>query len=131
MQLGPNMKRLREMDVANGLIARVVAGPGDLLTWEVDASLHSDGMPLEVTGRGTDLEAAAAAAMLVLSENGSMLLAPADGTSSIPATGSIRATPGLGNRAPAPGVNPPPLDNQAPAAAATRSGGEPRELARA
>ncbi len=70
MQLGPNMKRLREMDVAESVRACVTAGPGDLLTYEVSACLEVDGMQLEVRGHGPDLEMAAASAMTVLGDNG-------------------------------------------------------------
>ncbi len=71
MQLGPNMRRLREMDVADTLTVRVLSGPGDLMTWEVSACQTSDGIPFEVIGRGTDLEMAAGSAMAILTENGS------------------------------------------------------------
>lgn len=67
------MKRLREMDVADSVKACVITGPGDLMTWEVSACVDSDGINLEVIGRGSDLEAAAASAMAVLSQNGSTL----------------------------------------------------------
>jgi hypothetical protein len=77
MQLGPNMKRLKEMDVAEPITARVIAGPADLMMWEVSACVDSDGMTLDVIGRGSDLEAAAASAMAVLTENGSTLGAAA------------------------------------------------------
>jgi hypothetical protein len=77
MQLGPNMKRLKEMDVADSVTARVIAGPADLMAWEVSACVDSDGMTLDVIGRGSDLEAAAASAMAVLTENGSTLTAAA------------------------------------------------------
>lgn len=83
MQLGPNMKRLREMDVADSVKACVITGPGDLMTWEVSACVDSDGISLEVIGRGSDLEAAASSAIAVLSRNGSTLEAPADGASTI------------------------------------------------
>ena len=73
MQLGPNMKRLREMDVADTVKACVTAGPGDLMRWEVSACLDVDGIELEVIGRGPDLELAAASAISVLSENGAAL----------------------------------------------------------
>ncbi len=89
MQLGPNMKRLREMDVADSVKACVIAGPGDLMTWEVTACVESGGMTLEVIGRGSDLEAAAASAMAVLTENGSTLSAPMDGASTIPSAGDV------------------------------------------
>ena len=73
MQLGPNMKRLREMDVSDSVKACVITGPGDLMTWEVSACVDSDGIRLEVIGRGSDLEAAAGSAMAVLTENGASL----------------------------------------------------------
>ena len=86
MQLGPNMKRLREMDVADTVRARVTAGPGDLMSYEVSACLDIDGMQLEVRGHGPDLEVAAASAMSVLSENGAALEPPPDGDP-LPAAG--------------------------------------------
>ena len=80
MQPGPNMRRLQEMDVARTVRACVVAGPGDLMIWEVRAEKKIDGITLEVTGRGSDLEAAAASAIQVLTQNGSVLEpAPAEG----------------------------------------------------
>lgn len=87
MQLGPNMKRLREMDVTDSVKACVITGPGDLMTWEVSACLDNDGLKLEVIGRGADLEAAAASAMAVLTINGSALEAPMNGASTIPLDG--------------------------------------------
>lgn len=75
MQLGPNMKRLMEMDIAGSVKACVVAGPADLRNWEVSASMDHDGITLEVIGRGSDLEAAAACAMVALTEHGSTLQA--------------------------------------------------------
>jgi hypothetical protein len=81
------MKRLREMDVGDSVKACVIAGPADLLTWEVSACVDSDGMVLEVVGRGSDLEAAAASAMAVLTENGSTLEAHKEGASAIPLEG--------------------------------------------
>ncbi len=86
MQLGSNMKRLREMNV-DSVKACVIAGPGDLMTWEVSACVDSEGLTLEVIGRGSDLEAAAASAIAVLSDNGSTLEAPMDGASTIPIEG--------------------------------------------
>lgn len=79
MQLGPNMKRLREMDVADTVRACVTAGPGDLMSYEVSACLDVEGMQLEVRGQGPDLEMAAASAMTVLSRNGSALDAAPEG----------------------------------------------------
>lgn len=82
MQLGPNLKRLRETDVADTVKACVTSGPGDLMSSEVSASLDVDGMQLEVIGRGPDLELAAANAMWVLSQNGAALDSDSDGVSS-------------------------------------------------
>ena len=73
MELGPNLKRLREMDVADSVRACVTTGPGDLMMWEVSACLDVDGMELEVIGRGPNVELAAASAMSVLAENGAAL----------------------------------------------------------
>ena len=87
MQLGPNMKRLREMDVAASVKACVIAGPADLMSWQVSACVDSDGMSLDVIGRGSDLEAAAASAMAVLTQNGSTLETPVDGASTMPPEG--------------------------------------------
>lgn len=77
------MKRLQEMDVAESVKTCVIAGPADLMTWEVSACLDSNGMTLEVIGRGSDLEAAAASAIEVLSQNGSTLETPRDGRTPI------------------------------------------------
>lgn len=83
MQLGSNMKRLREMDVGDSVKACVIAGPGDLMTWEVSACVDSDGMTLEVIGRGSDPEVAAASVIAVLTENGSTLEASREGASTM------------------------------------------------
>jgi hypothetical protein len=82
------MKRLRDMDVADSVKACVITGPGDLMVWEVSACIDSDGMNVEVIGRASDLEAAAAAAIAVLTQNGSAL-APAS-AATVPSDG--RAT---------------------------------------
>ncbi len=66
MQLGGNMRRLFDSAAGDSVEACVVAGPGDLLVWEVRLKVDADGIPLEVTGRGSDMEAAAAAAMPLL-----------------------------------------------------------------
>ncbi len=86
MQLGPNMKRLREMDVADSVKACVTAGPGDLLVYEVSACVDVDGMQLEVRGQGPDLEMAAASAMAVLSDNGAAI-EPAPDNDPLPVAG--------------------------------------------
>lgn len=78
MELGPNMKRLREMDVADTVKACVMTGPGDLVSWEVSACLDVEGMKLEVIGRGPDLEMAAASAMQELGNTGAVLEALPD-----------------------------------------------------
>jgi hypothetical protein len=77
------MKRLREMDVGDSVKACVIAGPGDLMTWEVSACVDSDGMTLEVIGRGSDPEVAAASVIAVLTENGSTLEASREGASTM------------------------------------------------
>ena len=47
------MRRLMEMDVADSVRARVIAGPADLMTWEVSACIDdSKGMTLAVIGLG-------------------------------------------------------------------------------
>jgi hypothetical protein len=66
MEIGTNMRRLMDSAVGDSLEACVVAGPGDLLFWEVRVTLDADGIPLEVSGRGPDPELAAAAAMPLL-----------------------------------------------------------------
>lgn len=78
------MKRLLEMDVADSVKACAIAGPGDLLAWEASACMDSDGVPVEIVGRGSDLEAAAASVIVLLSQNGSSLAARTpDGISTI------------------------------------------------
>jgi hypothetical protein len=84
MELGPNMKRLREMEVADTLRACVVAGPGDLMSWDVSATIDRDGLKVDVIGRGSDLEAAAALAIAVLSRNGAALSSSDDDRSTLP-----------------------------------------------
>jgi hypothetical protein len=78
MEIGPNMKRLREMDVADTLRACVVAGPGDLMTWDVNTTIDREGVKVDVIGRGTDLEAAASQAIAVLSRSGVPLVSSDD-----------------------------------------------------
>jgi hypothetical protein len=68
--LGPNMRRLGEMELATSVAACVVAGPGDLLVWEVRANVKLDGLPLQLAGRGSDLESSAAAILAVLERDG-------------------------------------------------------------
>ena len=89
------MKRLRELDVGDSVKACVIAGPGDLMAWEVSASMETDGMTLDVVGRGSDLEAAAASAMAVLTENGSTLTGSADGETAL-ADGDSTVQPMVG-----------------------------------
>ena len=84
MDVGPNIRRLREMEVADTLRACVVAGPGDLMTWDVSASIERDGLKIDVIGRGSDLESAAALAVAVLSEHGAVLSSSADDASTLP-----------------------------------------------
>jgi hypothetical protein len=81
------MKRLREMDVADTVKACVTAGPADSMIWEVSAYIDVDGMQLEVVGRDSDLEAAAASAMAVLTEEGSRLQSPPDDDSTLSVEG--------------------------------------------
>jgi hypothetical protein len=64
--LGPNMRRLGEMEFAKSMAGCVVAGPGDLQVWEVQAHLKLDGLPVQVAGRGSDIESSAAAVLAVL-----------------------------------------------------------------
>ena len=69
MAFGPNMKRLRELPPGDGLEACVLAGPGDLEVWEVHTTVTTDGVPLEIVGRGTDMESAAAAVLAMLQQH--------------------------------------------------------------
>jgi hypothetical protein len=69
LALGPNMRRLGEMDLADSVGASVVSGPGDLRVWEVHAMVKLDGLPVRVAGRGTDLESSAAEVLAVLEED--------------------------------------------------------------
>lgn len=69
MDIGPNMRRLRECSVGDSLQACLLAGPADLLTWEVHVGCEADGVPVEIVGRGTDLESAAAEALSQLTTN--------------------------------------------------------------
>lgn len=93
------MKRLREMDVAASVKACVIAGPADLMSWQVSACVDSDGMSLDVIGRGSDLEAAAASAMAVLTENGATLGAPLEMAATTPLDeGGLLAAGTGGNR---------------------------------
>ena len=77
------MKRLREMDKGDSVKAVVITGPGDLMTWEVSASTDSDGVALEIIGRGSDLEAAAASVIALLTAEGSTIGTPTDGASTM------------------------------------------------
>ena len=66
METGSNIKRLRDSAAGESIATCVIAGPGDLVVWEVRVTVDVDGQPLEVTGRGTDLEIAASASMPIL-----------------------------------------------------------------
>ena len=72
MELGGNMRRLVDSSAGDSVEACVVAGPEDLLGWEVRITVDADGIPLEVTGRGSDLEAAAAAMPLLTAHSPAM-----------------------------------------------------------
>ena len=78
MELGPNMRRLIDSAASDSLESCVLAGPGDLLVWEVRVRVVADGIPLEVAGRGADLEAAAAAAMPLLTEHSAAMFGQAE-----------------------------------------------------
>jgi hypothetical protein len=78
MELGGNMRRLVDSTAGDSVEACVVAGPGDLLGWEVRVTVDADGIPLEVTGRGSDLEAAAAAAMPLLTAHSPAMFGQAE-----------------------------------------------------
>ena len=63
MNTGANIQRLRDSDVGPSLRACLFTGPADIQSWEVHVACDTgvtDGIPLEVVGRGPDLEAAAA-----------------------------------------------------------------------
>lgn len=64
---GPNMRRVRDTDGIRHVRAGIIAGPGDTELWELCATLDDGGdLPLEITGRGSDLEAAAASILATL-----------------------------------------------------------------
>lgn len=63
MDIGQNMARLRDSEVGGSLRACVLAGPADLLVWEIRVTCDADWLPVEVVGRGPDLELAAAEAL--------------------------------------------------------------------
>lgn len=69
LRLGPNMRRLGEMDLSHSVGASVVAGPGDLLVWRSHAMVRMDGMPVRVAGRGTDVESSAAEVLALLEQD--------------------------------------------------------------
>jgi hypothetical protein len=77
LSFGPNMSRILDMD-AKTIQIRATAGPGDTLIWEVRAADAPSGVSLELVGRGSDLEAAAAALMPLLTLHGSELQATPD-----------------------------------------------------
>src|SRR5215204_5126865 len=76
MTLGPNMRRVMDSALAESVVTCITAGPGDTTVWEVRAALSDDGdgIPLEVIGRGTDMEAAAAELWRVASGYSSQVL---------------------------------------------------------
>jgi hypothetical protein len=80
MPLGPNMRRLMDSPVAESVVASVTAGPGDIVAWDVRAAVadDGDGVPLEVIGRGSDMEAAAAELWRVVSDRLPHLVMPAE-----------------------------------------------------
>ena len=66
LMLGPNMRQLGEMEWAESVSGCVVAGPGDLLVWEVHADVTIDGLSVQVVGRGSDIESSAAALLAAM-----------------------------------------------------------------
>jgi hypothetical protein len=75
---GPNTKRLREMENSSTLAICVSAGPGDLMEWDVSATIDDHGLPVRCIGRGRDLEDAAGALHRLLTEAGARLQTPDD-----------------------------------------------------
>ena len=61
---------------AKSVATSVIAGPGDMLVWEVRLAVtdDGDGVPLEVIGCGSDAEAAAAEIWRVVSDRLPQLL---------------------------------------------------------
>ena len=69
LTLGPNMRKLGEMEWAESVAGCVVAGPGDLLVWEVHADVTIDGLSVQVVGRGSDVESSAAALLAAMARD--------------------------------------------------------------
>jgi hypothetical protein len=65
---GANMRRALETQALRNLRLTVVAGPGDLEQWEVCADVDSTPVPLQIAGRGTDAEDAAASLLSTLAQ---------------------------------------------------------------
>ena len=66
LTLGPNMRKLGEMESAKSVEGGVVAGPGELLVWEVRATFTIDDLSVQVVGRGADIESSAAALLAAM-----------------------------------------------------------------
>jgi hypothetical protein len=81
------------MDIAETVSARVIAGPGDLMSWEVSACIDTDGIPIEVLGRGTDMEMAAASAIAVLTANPASTTRPTEEAGGITSQGNVVPRP--------------------------------------
>ena len=54
------------MEWAESVAGGVVAGPGELLVWEVHADFTIDDLFVQVVGRGADIESSAAALLAAM-----------------------------------------------------------------
>lgn len=66
---GPNMRRIGDAGTVHNVRATVIAGPGDTELWEVCASLSDADIPVELAGRGPDIETAAASLVATLAHH--------------------------------------------------------------
>jgi hypothetical protein len=57
---GANLRRIGATEGLRNVRVAVITGPGDLEQWEVCADLDGHPLPIQVAGRGTDAESAAA-----------------------------------------------------------------------
>ncbi len=64
-----NMRRLIDLSGLDEVSAGVVSGPGDLETWEVCASVRDAPVPVQVVGRGSDVDAAASCLLAALAHH--------------------------------------------------------------
>lgn len=64
-----SMRRLVDLTGLDDVSAGVVSGPGDLETWEVCATVRDAPVPVQIVGRGADVDAAASCLLAALAHH--------------------------------------------------------------